>query len=146
MRNQTHANTRSNTRNVLLIWLDPAMHWHGTASGKPGRSPTFSDPAVHFCLAIKGMLDLPLRQAMDVTKQLLRAAGLNWPVPNFSTVSRRRKQLREVVVDMTDPLGVHLVVDDGGLQIMNVGDWDIRHQFRRDETQWVRIQLVEPCR
>ena len=146
MRNHTQTNTRSHIRNVLLIWLDPEMHWHGHANGKPGRSPTFSDNAVQFCLAIKGLLDLPLRQAMDLTKQLLRAAGLNWPVPDFSTVSRRRKQLREVVVDMTDPLGVHLLVDDGGIQIMSVGDWEIRHQFRRCETQWVRIQLNEKCR
>jgi hypothetical protein len=30
----------------LLIWLDPAMDWHGMASGKRGRSPTFSDEAI----------------------------------------------------------------------------------------------------
>ncbi len=134
MRNHTQTNTRSHIRNVLLVWLDPEMHWHGHVNGKRGRSPTFSDNAVQFCLAIKGLLDL------------LRAAGLNWPVPDFSTVSRRRKQLQEVVVDMTDPLGVHLLVDDGGIQIMNVGDWEIRHQFRSCETRWVRIQLDEECR
>lgn len=128
---------------MVLIWLDPEMHWYGNASGKPGRSPTFSDSAMQFCLAVKGLLDLPLRPAMQVTKQMLQAAGLNWPVPDYSTLSRRRKRLREVAVDMTDPLGVHLLVDDGGIQIMSVGDWEIRHQFESCGTQWVKVQLAD---
>jgi hypothetical protein len=143
MQNQTQANTRSNTRDVLLIWLDPQMHWHGNASGKPGRSPTFSDTAVQFCLAIKGLLDVPLRLAMKVTKQLLHEAGLNWPVPDYSTVSRRRKRLREVVVDRRDPSGLHLLVDDGGIEIMSVGDWETKHQFTGCQTRWVKVQLAE---
>ena len=77
IRNHTQTNTRSHMRNVLLIWLDPEMHWHGRASGMPVRSPTFSDNVVQFCLAMKGLLDMPLGPATDVTKQLLRATGLN---------------------------------------------------------------------
>ena len=131
-----------NTRGVLWVWLDPEMQWHGSANGKPGRSPTFSDTAVQFCLAIKGLLDLSLRQAMRVTKKLLQAAGLNWPVPNFSTVSRRRKQLREVFMDLTEPPGLHLVVDDGGIQIMSVGDWEIRNWARNCQRQWAKVELA----
>ena len=148
MWNQQQAKTEPTPRDVLLIWLDPGMHWHGNASGKPGRSPTFSDTAVQFCLAIKGLLELPLRPAMKVTKQLLQSAGLNWPVPDFSTVSRRRKQLREVIVDRTDPLGLHLIVDDGGIQIMRMGDWELMHRTSSSPTQWakVTVQLIERSR
>jgi hypothetical protein len=38
-------------RGPLLIWLDPAMNWHGQASGKRGRSATFSDETIRFCLS-----------------------------------------------------------------------------------------------
>ncbi|MFL6716312.1 MAG: transposase [Burkholderiaceae bacterium] len=38
------------TRGLLLIWLDPAMKWHGQASDKRGRCPTFSDEGIQFCL------------------------------------------------------------------------------------------------
>jgi hypothetical protein len=122
MQNQTQANSGLTTRNVLLIWLDPNMHWYGSASGKPGRSPTFSDTAVQFCLAIKGLLNVPLRLAIKVMKQLLQAAGLNWPVPDYSTVSRRRRQLREMVVDRRDLPGLHLLVRDSGIEILSIGD------------------------
>jgi hypothetical protein len=53
MRIQKQANTGMNTHGVLLIWRDPKLHWHGEATGTPGRTPTFSDAAVQFCLAVK---------------------------------------------------------------------------------------------
>jgi hypothetical protein len=118
------------------------MHWHGEASGKPGRSPTFSDPAVQFCLAIKGLFDLPLRRAMQVTKTLLQKAGLNWPVPDFSTISRRRKRLREVVGAITALPGLHLLVDDNSIQIMEVGDWELRNRVTDCQRQWAAVQVV----
>jgi hypothetical protein len=46
------------------------MNWHGRASGKRGRSPTFSDEAIQFCLSIKCLFGLPLRQAMGMTQKL----------------------------------------------------------------------------
>ena len=51
-------------RGSLLIWLDPTMNWHGQPSGKRGRSQMFSDQAIQFCLSIKRLFNLPLRQAM----------------------------------------------------------------------------------
>jgi hypothetical protein len=68
-------------RGSLLIWLDSAMDWHVQASGKRGRSPTFSHKAIPFCLSIKCLFSLPLRQAMAMTQSLLQLAGLDWPVP-----------------------------------------------------------------
>lgn len=42
-------NAALKARGPLLIWLDPAMNWHGQGSGKHGRSPAFSNEAVQFC-------------------------------------------------------------------------------------------------
>jgi hypothetical protein len=46
-------NAALKARGSLLIWLDPAMNWHGTTNGKRGCSPTFNDEAIQFCLSIK---------------------------------------------------------------------------------------------
>jgi hypothetical protein len=51
------------SRGSLLIWVDPAMNWHGQPSGKLGRSQAFSDEAIQFCLSIKCLFNLPLRHA-----------------------------------------------------------------------------------
>jgi hypothetical protein len=69
------------------------------ASGKRGRSPSFSDEAIQFCLSIKCLFSLPLRQAMamGMAQSLLGLAGLDWPVPDYSTVSRRQKTLQVAI-------------------------------------------------
>jgi hypothetical protein len=78
-------------RGSLPVWLDKDMRWHGGASGKRGRSPKYSEATIQFCLTMKSLLNLPLRQAMGMTQSLLRLAGLDWQVLDFSTVSRRQK-------------------------------------------------------
>jgi hypothetical protein len=35
-----------------------------------------------------------MRQSLGLVESLLRLAGLDWRVPNFSTVCRRQKTLR----------------------------------------------------
>ena len=54
-------NTALKARGSLLIWLDEAMCWHGSASGKRGRRPKYSEAAIQFCLTIKGLFNLALR-------------------------------------------------------------------------------------
>ena len=68
-------------RGSLIIWLDKDMRWHGSANGKRGRSPKYSEAAIQFCLTMKSLFNLPLRQAMGMTQSLLRLAGLDWQVP-----------------------------------------------------------------
>ncbi|MBW8901781.1 MAG: transposase, partial [Massilia sp.] len=42
-------NAALRARGSLLIWLDKDMRWHGSANGKRGRSPKYSDAAIQFC-------------------------------------------------------------------------------------------------
>ena len=51
-------NAALQARGSLLIWLDPAMNWHGQANGKRGRSPSFSEEAIQFALSIKCLFSL----------------------------------------------------------------------------------------
>ena len=83
-------NTALKAHGSLLIWLDEAMCWQGSASGKRGRRPKYSEAAIQFCLTIKGLFNLALRQAMAWRKVCL--SSLTWtgrcltsvPLSNFS--------------------------------------------------------------
>jgi len=53
-------NTALKARGSLLIWLDMGRCWHGSASGKRGRGPKYSEAAIQFCLSIMGLFNLAL--------------------------------------------------------------------------------------
>ena len=100
-------------RGSLLIWLDKDMVWLANTVGRRGRPPVFSDAAIQFCLMVKVLFGLPLRQTTGMVASILKMAGLDWPVPDFSTLSRRQGSL---VVDIphrraTGPL--NLLVNAG---------------------------------
>ncbi|RYE67456.1 MAG: IS5 family transposase, partial [Oxalobacteraceae bacterium] len=134
-------NAALKARGSLLIWLDPSMNWHGQASGKRGRSPTFSDEAIQFCLSIKCLFSLPLRQAMGMTQSLLQLAGLNWPVPDYSTVSRRQKTLRVAIDVVPTTIGLHLLVDSTGIKMLGEGEWKTKKHGADYRRQWRKVHL-----
>ncbi len=70
------------------------MTWHAPHEGRPGRPPVFSNAAIQFCLSIKVLFKLPLRQTAGMVASLLRLAGLDWPVPDYSALCRRQKTLK----------------------------------------------------
>jgi hypothetical protein len=84
-------------RGSLLIWLDKDMEWIAPKAGRPGRPPIFSDAAIQFCLMTEVLFGLPLRQSTGMVASILEMAGLDWPVPDFSTAQaagRRRLSFR----------------------------------------------------
>jgi len=53
-----------------MIWLAPH-------DGSPGRPAVFSDAAIQFCLTIKVLFKLPLRQTTGMVASLLGMANLD---------------------------------------------------------------------
>jgi hypothetical protein len=80
-------------RGSLSIWFDAGMAWDAIPSGKRGRQQAYTDEAIQACLTIKVLFGLPLRQTTEFVESLLELAGLNWTVPNFSTLCRRQRTL-----------------------------------------------------
>ncbi len=110
-------------RSLLLIWLDRDMCWHGSASDKSGRRQKHREAAIQFCLTIEGPFNLALRQAMGMAQSLLKLAGLDWEVPNFSTVSRRQKHLAVMTLANKTTSGLHLLVDSTAAKMLGEGEW-----------------------
>ena len=84
-------------RGSLSIWFDPETHWLTEATGKRGRHPTFTDVAIQSCLTLKALFGLPLRQVTGMVASLVALAGLDGPVPDYSTLCRRQKGLRVAI-------------------------------------------------
>lgn len=70
------------------------MTWGGEPTGNRGRTPDYSVGAILTCLKMKVLFGMALRQTTGFVESLLRLIGLNWAVPDFSTLSRRQKTLK----------------------------------------------------
>ena len=81
------------TQTTYSIWFDPKMDWEATSSGRRGRQQTYSAAAIQACLILNVLSGLPLRQTTGFVESLFKLVGLNWSVPDFSTLCRRQKTL-----------------------------------------------------
>jgi len=129
-------------RGSLLIWLDKEMAWHASHEGRPGRPPVFSNAAIQFCLSIKVLFKLPLRQTVGMVASLLRLAGLDWPVPDYSTLCRRQKTLKVQIPYRRAEGPLNLLVDSTGIKFLGDGEWQARKHGVQGRRQWRKVHLA----
>jgi hypothetical protein len=129
-------------RGSLLVWLDREMEWLATGSGRPGRSATYSDAAIQFCLSIKVLFGLALRQTIGMVGSLLKMAGLDWPVPDYSTLCRRQSTVTIQVPYRRSGGNLNLLVDSTGVKIRGDGEWQVRKHGPGPRRQWRKVHLA----
>ena len=128
-------------RGSLLIWFDPETVWLAGPSGKRGRSATFTDAAIQACLTLKALFGLPLRQTTGLVASLLELAGLDWPVPDFSTLSRRQKGLNVSIPYRPSTGALHLLIDSTGIKAEGEGEWFTKKHGPSKPRQWRKVHL-----
>ena len=129
-------------RGPLLIWLDKAMVWRAPKAGRNGRPPVFSDGAIQFCLMVKVLFGLPLRQTTGMVASILSMAGLDWPVPDFSTLSRREKTITVQIPSRRAPGPLNLLVDSTGIKFLGDGEWLARKHGTHRRRQYRKVHLA----
>src|SRR6056300_323115 len=134
-------NTALKQRSSLAIWFDPEMTWHAAPTGKRGRQPEFSDAAIQVCLTMKVLFGMPLRQTTGFVESLLRLAGLDWKVPDFSTLSRRQKTLSVAIPYRGGTGPLHLLVDSTGIKAEGEGEWNARKHGGPKRRLWRKIHI-----
>ena len=134
-------NAALKSRGALTVWFDRDMQWLALPSGKTGRNPTFSDAAVQFCLTVKSLFGMPLRQTTGFVHSLLQLSGLEWPVPDYSTLCRRQKRIRVVIPYRPQPAGLHLLIDSTGVKMLGEGEWKRKKHGADYRRKWRKVHL-----
>ncbi|WP_299846221.1 transposase, partial [uncultured Jannaschia sp.] len=67
------------------------------------------------------LFKLPLRQTAGMVASLFRLAGLNWSVPDFSTLCRRQKTLAVQIPYRRVDGPLNLLVDSTGIKFLGDG-------------------------
>ena len=143
IRNWAQYNAALKARGSLTIWLDRDMQWLARPSGKRGRQQTFSDASIQFCLSLKCLLNLPLRQTLGLVQSLLQLASLDWPVPDYSTLSRRQKMLQVQLPYRGSGAGaLDLLVDSTGIKFVGEGEWKRKKHGAEYRRQWRKVHLA----
>ena len=139
--NLAEYNAALKARGSLTVWLNKDMQWYAPPSGKRGRQQLFSDPAIQFCLSIKCLFGLALRQSLGMVESLLRLASLDWKVPDFSTVCRRQKTLRVQLPYRASTTALDLLVDSTGIKFLGEGEWKRKKHGAEYRRQWRKVHL-----
>lgn len=72
------------------------------------------------------LFKLPLRQTAGMVASLLKLAGLDWSVPDVSTLCRRQKSLAVQVPYRRADGPRNLLVDSAGIKLSGDGEWQAR--------------------
>jgi hypothetical protein len=134
-------NTALKKRGSLAIWFDPAMCWTPQPSGKRGRQQAYSDAAIQTCLTMKVLFGMALRQTTGFVESLLELVGLDWPVPDFSTLCRRQKTLAVAIPFRGSAGPLHLLIDSTGIKAEGEGEWHARKHGGPKRRIWRKIHL-----
>ena len=130
-------------RGSLTVWFtDEAITaWRAAPRTSRGGQPWYSPRAILTALTLRTVFRLALRQTEGVIGSVIRLLGLDLPVPDHSTLSRRAATLdmpRSQSAIGAEP--VHLLVDSSALKLCGVGEWLVEHGTKTRRS-WRTLQI-----
>ena len=151
IRNWKQYNAALVQRGSLTLWLDEEVTdgwFQPHKSGQRGASYLYSDSAILCALTLQVVYHLPLRATQGMLLSLFGLLKLNLPVPNFSTLSRRRKDVSVPLSHSQHNLqhnlqqqNLHLVVDSTGFKVYGEGEWKVRQHGWSKRRTWRKLHL-----
>jgi hypothetical protein len=90
---------------------------------------------------MKVLFGMALRQTTGFVESLLGLIGLDWTVPNFSTLSRRQKTLAVNIPYRGSDGPLHLLIDSTGIKVEGEGEWNARKHGGTKRRVWRKIHI-----
>ncbi len=103
-------------RGGLAIRFKREMNWDAVPNGNRNRQQTQSDATIQACLSMTMLFGMALRQTAGFVERPLPHAGMDCTVPDFSTLSLRRKTLTVNIPDHGCKVPLHLLIDGTGIR------------------------------
>src|SRR3712207_1114136 len=124
-------------RGSLTVWLsaEAIAAWKAEPRTGRGGQPSYSALAIATALTLRAVFRLALRQTEGLIGSVLHLPGLDLPVPDHSTLSRRAETL-EVPRPRCRPEPVHLLVDGTGLKLRGPGEWLVEEHGTKRRRSW----------
>lgn len=145
IRNWTAYETALVARGALEFWLTPEAlaAWRAEPTRLRGAQPVYGDPAIETALTIRVVLRLPLRSTEGFLRSVFRRSGLDLPVPDATTLSRRGALLT-VRLPKRRKKGEKtiIVVDSTGVKVYGEGEWKVRQHGKAKRRTRKKIHVA----
>jgi hypothetical protein len=130
-------------RGSLSVWVSPeaVAAWAAAPRTTRGGQPSYSDLAITTALTLRAVFRLALRQTEGLIGSVLQLLGLDLPVPDHSTLSRRAETVA-VPRPKAGSAPVHLLVDSTGLKLCGPGEWLIEKHGTKRRRAWRVLHLA----
>src|SRR5215207_5151880 len=134
-------------RGDLTVWVTPAAMaaWSPPRNGRRGRPQRYLAIAVETGLMLGLAFGRPWRQTEGMLASIMRLLGLDLPVPDHTTFSRRSANLTVTKALSAASGSVNVVIDSTGLQVFGAGEWQREKHGGQGRRTWRKLHLaVDP--
>ena len=135
-------------RGSLTVWFSDEAIRARRAEPRTtrGGQPWYSELAILTALTLRAVFRLAYQQTEGLIGSLMRLLGLDLPVPDHTTLSRRAATLEVPRPrsgsrrdDGRNAEPVHLLVDSTGLKLCGPGEWLIEKHGTKTRRSWRKL-------
>jgi hypothetical protein len=131
-------------RGDVTIWMERDLWQPGAEADavRRGRPRVYADAVIQMLLGLKQVFRLPLRALQGFAASMNKLAFADLPVPNYTTLCRRARDLDVVLPTLRSGEPLHLVVDSTDLKVFGEGEWKVRKHGYSKRRTWRKVHLA----
>jgi hypothetical protein len=131
-------------RGDLTVWVtaEAIEAWTPANTGRRGRPQRYSEMVVETGLMLRLAFGRPWRQTEGMLTSILRMLGLDLPVPDHTTFSRRSVDMAVAKAVRTATSPVNVVIDSTGLKVFGAGEWQREKHGGKGHRTWRKLHLA----
>ena len=130
-------------RGSLTVWFtaEAIADWRAQPRATPGGQRLYSDLAIETALILRAVFSLALRQTEGMIGSIVQLLGIDLPVPDHTTLSRRAGGLKVLQKARASSGPLHLIVDSTGLKLRGAGEWLIEKHGISRRRAWRKLHI-----
>lgn len=108
-----------------------------------GGQAFYLDVVIEICLTLRVVFRLALRQTQGFMRSIAKLMGLDPMVPDYSTLSRRGKGLKNIQNRRPSDKLITLIVDSTGLKMHGGNGWyEEKHGAKKARKNWSKLHIA----
>jgi hypothetical protein len=144
IRNWSEYNKALVQRGSLTIWFSPDIEkkWFAKRERKKGHPKIYSNDLILCALMLKSVYHLPFRALQGFLCSLVTLFRFILPVPCYTEICRRAKELGQKVEKLSRKRPTDLVFDSTGLKLYGEGEWKVKQHGASKRRTWRKIHFA----